>query len=87
MRRLLTAGIVAAVTAVAMTVPATGLANKGGTPHTKSTTSTTTKPCPPSSSKPNKGKHKGAKNSMKGKKKGESMGKKCGEDKTSTPIG
>lgn len=65
MRTRLTAGIVAAVAAIGMSVPAVGLANKGGTPHS-------TKACP---THKHSGKHKG---STKGKKKGAAKGKKCG---------
>jgi hypothetical protein len=70
MRKRLTAGIVAAVTAVAMTVPAVGLANQGGAPHTTPTGCHT---------HTNKGKHKGQmKNGTKGSRKGTSKGNKCG---------
>lgn len=64
MSKRVTSGIVAAIVAIAMSVPAVGLANKGGTPHS-------TKACP---THRHSGKHKG---SLKGKKKGSSKGKKC----------
>jgi len=67
MRRRVTSGIVAAITAVALTVPAAGLANKGGKPHTT----------PPSCHvHKHTGKHKGSTN---GKKNGSSKGNKCGQ--------
>ena len=59
--------VVAATTAaLAASVPATGLANTGGVPHS-------TKPCPTHS---HSGKHKGA---TKGLKKGTTHGKRCGQ--------
>ena len=64
MRKRSASGALAAITAAALSVPAVGLANKGGTPHS-------TKPCP---THKHQGKHKG---SSKGKKKGSSKGKKC----------
>ena len=71
MRKRLTAGIVAAVTAAAMTVPAVGLADKGGKPHTTP---------PACHMHKNHGKHKGQlKNGSKGKRKGASKGSKCGQ--------
>ena len=71
MRRRLTAGIVTAVTAAAMTVPAVGLADKGGKPNSNSTP-------PMCHMHTNKGKHKGTKNATKGKRNGSSKGNKCG---------
>jgi hypothetical protein len=65
MSKRITSGIVAAIAAAALSVPAVGLANKGGTPHS-------TKPCPTHT---HSGKHKG---SSHGKKKGATKGKKCG---------
>ncbi len=62
-RRAVLAGIIAA--ALAVSVPATGLANTGGQPHS-------TTPCP---TKSHSGKHKGATH---GKKMGALNGKKCG---------
>ena len=71
MRRRLVAGIVTAVTAVAMTVPAVGLADKGGKPHTTP---------PMCHMHKNKGKHTGeTKNASKGKRNGASKGNKCGK--------
>jgi hypothetical protein len=61
--RVLLVGVTAA--AIAGSVPATGLANTGGVPHS-------TKPCLTQS---HSGKHKGATH---GKKKGALNGKKCG---------
>jgi hypothetical protein len=61
-----TSGIVAAITALALTVPAIGIANKGGVPHKPSTSCPTHK---------HTGKHKGA---TKGHKKGAAKGRKCG---------
>jgi hypothetical protein len=52
--------------ALAVSVPATGLANTGGVPHS-------TKPCPTQS---HAGKHKGAAH---GKTKGALKGKRCGQ--------
>jgi hypothetical protein len=70
MRTRLTTGIVALITAAAMTVPAVGLANTGGVPHTTP---------PGCHTHTNKGKHKGQlKNATKGKRNGESKGNKCG---------
>jgi hypothetical protein len=65
MRTRITSGIVAAIAAAALSIPAVGFADKGGTPHS-------TKSCP---THKHSGKHKGA---SKGKKKGASKGKKCG---------
>lgn len=62
--RVVVVGVVTAALAAA-SVPATGLANTGGVPHS-------TKPCPTHS---HTGKHKGA---NKGLKKGASKGKRCG---------
>lgn len=71
MRKRLTAGVVAAVAAVAMSVPAVGLANQGGKPHTTP---------PACHMHKNNGKHKGAlKNATKGKRTGASRGNKCGK--------
>jgi hypothetical protein len=56
---------VMAVAAVAVSMPATGLADNGGRPHS-------TRPCPMQS---HSGKHKGA---LQGKAKGALKGKKCG---------
>ena len=67
MSRYTRAVVVAATTAaLAASVPATGLANSGGVPHS-------TKACP---SQKHSGKHKGA---AKGLKKGSSHGKRCGQ--------
>ena len=65
MRRRVTSGIVAAITAAALTVPAAGLADKGGKPHTT----------PPSC---HVHKHFGKHNGTKGQRKGSSKGNKCG---------
>ena len=65
MRTRVTSGIVAVVTALALTVPGVGFAHKGGVP-TKPATSCKAHP---------KGKNKGA---SKGKKKGAAKGRKCG---------
>ena len=65
MSKRITSGIVAAIAEAALSVPAVGLANKGGTQHS-------TKSCP---THKHSGKHKG---SSHGKKKGASKGKKCG---------
>jgi hypothetical protein len=65
MSKRITSGVVAAIAAAALSVPAVGLANKGGTPHSM-------KPCP---THKHSGKHKGKSH---GKKKGASKGKKCG---------
>ncbi len=66
MNKRLTSGIVAAVVALSMSVPAIGLANKGGIPHSLS------RSCPSH--------HHGKKNgATKGKKKGAGKGKKCGK--------
>ena len=70
LRRRLTAGIVTAVVTVAMGVPATGLANAGGKPHTTP---------PMCHMHKNKGKHNGTKNASKGKKNGAGKGNKCGK--------
>jgi hypothetical protein len=71
MRKRLTAGIVAGVAALAMSVPAVGVADKGGTPHTTP---------PGCHMHKNKGKHTGQlKNSSKGKRNGSSKGNKCGK--------
>jgi hypothetical protein len=71
MKRRLTSGIVAAVCAISMSVPAVGLANAHGTPHKAAAS------CP---AHPNKGKHKGTtKGKSKGKRKGSSKGRKCGK--------
>jgi hypothetical protein len=67
MRTRVTSGIVAAITALALTVPATGFAHKGGVP---------TKPS--SSCKAHtKGKHKD-KGKSKGDTKNAAKGRKCG---------
>jgi hypothetical protein len=65
MSKRFTSGLVAAIVAVSMSIPAIGLANKGGVPHS-------TKACP---THKHSGKHKGA---SKGHKKGATKGKKCG---------
>jgi hypothetical protein len=76
MRRRLTAGVVGVVLTVAMGVPATGLANKGGKPHTTP---------PMCHMHKNNGKHTGEKkNASKGKKNGASKGNKCGKSTTGT---
>jgi hypothetical protein len=78
MRRRLTAGIVGAVLTVAMGVPATGVANSGGKPHTTP---------PMCHMHKNNGKHTGeTKNATKGEKKGALKGNKCGKS-TSTGTG
>lgn len=66
MRNRVIAGAVAAVAGLSLSVPAVGLANKGGVPHKTPAKCTTHK---------HTGKHKG---SSKGKKKGSSRGNKCG---------
>lgn len=66
MSKRITAGVTAAVAAVALSVPTAGFATKGGTPHS-------TKPCP---AHKHTGKHNGAGH---GKKKGAGKGKKCGK--------
>jgi hypothetical protein len=60
-------GVIAVIAALALAVamPGSGMATKGGTPNS-------TKPCPTDK---HKGKHKGASN---GKKNGSGKGKKCG---------
>jgi hypothetical protein len=76
MRRRLAAGIVTAVVSIAMTAPAAGLANTGGTPHTTP---------PMCHMHKNKGKHTGqTKNASKGKRNGASKGNKCGQPSTTT---
>lgn len=71
MNKRLTSGVVAAICAISMSVPAAGLASKGGTPA-KSQAS-----CPAHSMK---GKRKGhTKAKSKGLKKGSSKGRKCGK--------
>ena len=65
MSKRLSAAVAAGAVAVALSVPAIGFANQGGTPHS-------TKACPTHS---HSGKHKGAGH---GKKKGSGKGKKCG---------
>ena len=74
MSKRLTSGLVAVIAAAAMSVPAVGLADKGGHPHS-------TKACPVHK---HSGKHKG---SSKGKKKGALRGKKCGSVGTTGPTG
>ena len=69
MSKRFTSGIVAAIAAAAMTVPAVGLADRGGTPHSKH-------PC---KTHRHYGKHNGA---SKGHKKGSEKGKKCGWNRT-----
>ena len=70
MSRRLMSGIVAAVCAIAMSVPAVGLASKGGVPAKPSAS------CPAHSLK---GKRKGhTKAKSHGLKKGSSKGRKCG---------
>lgn len=66
MSKRLTTGLVAAITAVSMSVPAAGLASQGGTPHS-------TRACP---TLKHSGKHKGA--TKHGLKRGANKGKKCG---------
>ncbi len=69
MNKRLTSGVVAAVVALSMSVPAVGLANKGGTPrHTPAKCST----------KKHYGKHKGTR----GQRKGSTKGNKCGMPKS-----
>jgi hypothetical protein len=66
MNKRVTSGIVAAVVAISMSVPAVGLATKGGHPANRSSKCTMH----------HTGKHKGA---AKGKKKGAGKGNKCGK--------
>jgi len=69
MRNRVIAGVVAVVAGFSLSVPAVGLANKGGTPH---------KTPPACHTHTNKGKHKGA-GKGKGKHKGSAKGNKCGK--------
>lgn len=66
MSKRVTSGVVAAIAALAMSVPTVGFANKGGTPHKTPTGCHHHK---------HTGKHKGA---GKGHKKGSGKGNKCG---------
>ena len=66
MRTRLTTGIVALITAAAMTFPAAGLADKGGVPH---------KTPPACHMHKHNGNHKGTR----GMRKGASKGNKCGQ--------
>jgi hypothetical protein len=66
MSKRVTSGIVTAIAALALSVPAVGLADKGGTPHKTPAKCTTHS---------HHGKHKGL---GKGKKKGAGKGNKCG---------
>lgn len=65
MNKRLTSGVLGAVVAISMSVPAVGLADKGGTPHKTPAKCLTL----------HHGKKKGA---HKGKKKGSGKGNKCG---------
>jgi hypothetical protein len=65
MSKRLTSGIVAAVVATSMSVPAVGFANKGGTPNSHAKSCTTHK---------HSGKHKGLSKKGKGGKKGKHCG-------------
>lgn len=69
MRTRLTSGIVAGIMGIAVLVPAVGLADRGGHPHT-------TKPCPVHR---HHGRHRG---DTHGHKRGFDKGRKCGFNRT-----
>lgn len=69
MSKRFTSGIVAVITTAAMAIPAVGLADRGGHPHSS-------KPC---KTHRHYGKHRGA---SKGRKRGSDKGKKCGWNRT-----
>ena len=72
MRKRVTTGIVAAITAAALSVPAAGLAATGGAPNAHAMTNACT------AHTHGKSKHKGTLRTTKGKTKTASRGKKCG---------
>ena len=72
MRKRVTSGVVAVITAAALTVPAAGVANSGGTPNSHSTSNA----CKAHTH--GKSKHKGTLKSNSGRLKTMSRGKKCG---------